>query len=237
MRIWLCGGLVAVGLLGAGGARAWPYENYPEPRSLDGYTVTATARLPEGRAELLVDARITEANRAMVRRILLGQEVEDARLQDSFDHDDPRWAMIRFTPKDGPAQVVVLDHALASLAAEDIQGDGRRKLRVEIDYLEGYRGRLTLFMEPVANRLEPVQYADATDGYRVQIELMEAAHAWWTAGKAGKAAEFLMVDARFDKADLVRIYWQDGQWKRALRSVPAASLGPRGQFPPRDSFP
>ncbi|HTH15131.1 MAG TPA: hypothetical protein VL974_00650 [Magnetospirillum sp.] len=237
MRGWLCRALVAVGLLAGGEAVAWPYENYPEPRSLAGYTVATTAQLPEGRAELLTDSRITAANRAKVREILLGREVDDSVLQDSFDRDGPRWAMVRFTPKAGPVQVVVLDHALASIVAEDIQGDGRRKLRVEIDYLEGYRGRLTLFMEAKANRLEPLQYADASDGYRVQIELMDAAHAWWKAGKAGKATEFLMVDARFDQADLVRIYWEGGQWKRALKSVPAASVSPAGQFPARETFP
>lgn len=236
MRIagWLA---AVVGMLFAGEAMAWPYENYPDPKSLDGYAVTATAALPEGKAELLMDRRITAANQAQVRDILLGREIADRALQDSFDHEDPRWAVVRFTPKTGPVHLVVLDHALARLTAEDIQGDGRRKLRVDIDYLEGYRGRLTLYMEPVANRLEPVQYTDDVDGYRVQIELMDAAKAWWKAEKAGKATEFLMVDARFDsRTDLMRVYWDGKQWKRAMKVLPGGAVGNAKDFPPRASF-
>lgn len=227
-----------VAMAWAGPAMAWPYENYPEPRDFAGYTVLTTLTLPEGKAELLADKRITAANRDKVRAILLGGEAGDARLQQDFDHDDPRWAVVRFTPKQGEQHIMVLDHALASLALDDIQGDGKPKLRVEIDYLEGYRGRLTLFMEPVKGRLEPVQYRDAQDGYRVQIELMDAPKGWWKRSKDGKAAEFLMVDARFDqRVDLMRIAWDGKEWKRFSRMLPGGAVTSAEHFPPRVQFP
>lgn len=236
MRWMAAASLVAMGW--AGPAMAWPYENYPDPRDLSGYAVTASLTLPDGKAELLADRRITAANRDKIRTILLGGEAGDATLQHEFDHDDPRWAVVRFTPKQGAPHLVVLDHALASLALDDIEGDGRPELRVEIDYLEGYRGRLTLFMEAVQGRLEPVQYRDAQDGYRVQIELMDAPKGWWKRLKDGKAAEFLMVDARFDqRTDLMRIAWDGKEWKRYSRMLPGGAVSTAEHFPPRAQFP
>jgi hypothetical protein len=228
-------------LLGVSGpALAWPYEVYRVPADLSGYRVSATATLNEGVAELLTDARITDANRDKVRTILLGGDAKDPKLQDSIDQDDPRWAIVRFTPKGGgKPEFVVLDHALASIEPADIDGSGKPKLKVSIDYIDIHRGVLTLFMEPRTDGLKPVEYTDVPGGYKVQIELMDADKAWWREGApAGKAKTFLMVDSRFDAhTDLMSIRWDGTRWLRATKRLPGGAVPEQAKFPAPAQFP
>jgi hypothetical protein len=226
-------------LLPASHAFAWPYEVYPAPKDFSGYRVAAHATVKGGTAELLLDDRITDANTAKVRTILLGGDSGDPALQDAIERDDPRWAVVRFTPSDGgQTEVMVLDHALASLTAADIQGDGDAKLEVTIDYLQPHRGRSTFFMEPINDKLEPVQYVDAVDHYKMQIELIDADKAWWKQTRSGKAAEFLLVDGRFpDRTDLMRIHWNGKLWLRTQKMLPPGAVATAAGFPAADAFP
>ncbi|MGE5545451.1 MAG: hypothetical protein ACM33T_01025 [Solirubrobacterales bacterium] len=230
--------LVLTGMLWAGTALAWPYENYRVPDSFDGYRVAETVPLKGGKVELLLDARITPANAEQVRAILLGRPASDTALQDSLDREDPRWAVVRLTPKSGEVRHVVLDHALAGIRRADIQGDGNPQVEVTIDYLEGYRGRLTLFMQQTAEGLRPIEYIDAGGGYSVQIELMDSPKGWWRRLPSGKGEEFLAVDARFDRGtDLMRIAWDGKRWVRTMTVVPNGSVDGAKAFPPREAFP
>jgi len=234
-RILLALALVLV----AGRAHAWPYELYPAPNDLSGYRVTASVAVDQGKAELLQDERITAANVDKVRTILLGGDCGDAALQDAMEQGDPRWAVVRYTPNDGARpELVVLDHAIATLAAADLRGDGHPVLRVMIDYLQPHRGRITFFMYPVADKLEPVEYVDAVDHYKMQIELIEADKAWWKQVGSGKAAEFLLVDGRFpDRTDLMRIHWDGHLWLRTQRTLPPGAVGNVALFPAETAFP
>lgn len=226
-------------LLPAGHAFAWPYEVYPTPKDLTGYRIAATVAVRQGTAELLLDDRITAANVAKVRTILLGGNAGDPALQDAIEGDDPRWALVRFTPRDGgKASVLVLDQAIASLAAADIQGDGDPQLEVTIDYLQSHRGRSTFFMHPVDGKLELVEYLDVAHGYKLQIELIDADKAWWRQTRSGKAAEFLLVDSRFpDRTDLMRIHWDGRRWLHTEKTLPPGAVKSAAAFPAAAAFP
>lgn len=232
--------LLLAALLWAGPALAWPYEVYPTPKDLSGYKVASAVELPEGKAELLLDKRITPENTAKVRTVLLGGHCGDDALQTALERDDPLWALVRFTPKESGAtpEIVVLDHAIASLKGSDIEGNGHAKLEVQIDYLQPHRGLLTLFMQPVAGKLKPVEYADADSGYKVQIELTQANKAWWKRQPSGGAEEFLLVDGRFpDRTDLMRIHWNGQRWLRYSKMLPPGAVADVKAFPPASAFP
>ena len=232
--------VLALGLLlPAGHAFAWPHEVYPVPKDFTGYRVAATVAVRDGTAELLLDDRITAANAAKVRTILLGGNAGDPALQRAIEGDDPRWAVLRFTPRDGgKADVLVLDQAIASLAAADIQGDGDPKLEVTIDYLQSHRGRTTFFVHPVAGKLALVDYVDVAHGYKMEIELIDADKAWWKQTRSGKAAEFLLVDSRFpDRTDLLRLHWDGRRWLHTEKTLPPGAVRSAADFPAADAFP
>jgi hypothetical protein len=133
---------------------------------------------------------------------------------------------------------VVLDHALASIAADDPNGDGVSELRVEIDYLEGYRGKPTLFTDPHPGGLRAVEYTDDPGGDKMQIELMDAAKACFPEDRSGTAAIFRMVDARFpDRTDSTTIRWNGKAWMRTPRTMPGGGAPDGSSFPFADQFP